>query len=398
MISKIREQFNAGFKEEFYENLKKEIVDTYGEGTAFRSSETPIFISKKVKNEIFDACESIIDQLWQMDFDKIREQFVPKEIQSPSNIGKPHFLAIDFGLCEDGSGGITPQLIELQAFPTLFFYQPFLGKVFLNNYPDIPKEGFHYFFSGLDEAQYIKEVRDVIVADEKPENVILMELYPEKQKTRIDFWATKKALGIEVVCMTKITKEGKKLFYLKDGIKTQINRIYNRVIFDEIERTKDLNTNFKLNDDVDVEWITHPDWFFMISKCVMPKLKHKNIPNSFYLNDFPADINLENYVLKPLFSFAGLGVDLYPTKEKIASIFDKENYILQEKVKYASAIKTNSEKNSKGEIRILYIWDEKNNRLKPVTNLGRMSKGELVNVSHNTEETWVGSSIGFFEE
>tara|TARA_R110000737_G_scaffold215997_3_gene232462 strand:- start:355 stop:1551 length:1197 start_codon:yes stop_codon:yes gene_type:complete len=398
MISKIREQFNAGFKEEYYENLKKEIVDTYGEGTAFRSSETPIFISKKVKNEIFDACESIINQLWQMDFDKIRNQFVPKEIQSPSNIGKPHFLAIDFGLCEDGSGGITPQLIELQAFPTLFFYQPFLGKAFLNNYPAMPKEGFHYFFSGLDEAQYIKEVRDVIVADEKPENVILMELYPEKQKTRIDFWATKKALGIEVVCMTKITKEGKKLFYLKDGVKTQINRIYNRVIFDEIERTKDLNTNFKLNDDVDVEWITHPDWFFMISKCVMPKLKHKNIPNSFYLNDFPAGINLENYVLKPLFSFAGLGVDLYPTKEKVASIFDKENYILQEKVKYASVIKTNSEKNSKGEIRILYIWDEKNNRLKPVTNLGRMSKGELVNVSHNTEETWVGSSIGFFEE
>lgn len=192
MISKIREQFNVGFKQEYYENLKKEIVDTYGEGTAFRLSETPIFISKQVKEEIFDACKSIIYQLGQFDFDKIRNQFVPKEIQSPSNIGKPHFLAIDFGLCEDGSGGITPQLIELQAFPTLFFYQPFLGKAFLNNYPAMPKEGFRYFFSDLDEVQYIKEVRDVIIAYEKPENVILMELYPEKQKTRIDFWATKK--------------------------------------------------------------------------------------------------------------------------------------------------------------------------------------------------------------
>jgi hypothetical protein len=130
----------------------------------------------------------------------------------------------------------------------------------------------------------------------------------------------------------------------------------------------------------------------------MPKLKHKNIPNSFYLNDFPSDIQLEHYVLKPLFSFAGLGIDLYPTKEKIASISDKQNYILQKKVTYASAIKTKTEKNSKCEIRILYIWDEKNNRLKPVTNLGRMSKGELISVSHNTEETWIGSSIGFFEE
>ncbi len=398
MISKIREQFNTGFKEEYYENLKKEIVDTYGEGTAFRLSETPIFISKKVRNEIFDACESIIDQLWQMDFEKIRKQFVPKHIQSPSTLGKPHFLAIDFGLCEDGQGGITPQLIELQAFPTLFFYQPFLGRAFLNNYPAMPKAGFDYFFSGLDEAQYIKEVRQVIIGNEKPENVVLMEIYPEKQKTRIDFWATNKALGIEVVCMTKISKEGKKLFYLKNGVKTPINRIYNRVIFDELSRTKDLNTSFNLNDDVDVEWVTHPDWFFMISKCVMPKLKHKNIPNSFYLNDFPADIPLEKYVLKPLFSFAGLGIDLYPTKEKIAGISDKENYILQKKVTYASAIKTNSEKKSKAEIRILFIWDEENNRLKPVTNLGRMSNGDIINVSHNTEETWIGSSIGFFEE
>lgn len=398
MISKIREQFNKGFKEGYYENLKKEIVDTYGEGTAFRLSETPIFISKKVKHEIFDACESIIDQLWQLDFDKIREQFVPKKIQSPSKLGNPHFMAIDFGLCEDGNGGITPQLIELQAFPTLFFYQPFLGKAFLNNYPAMPKEGFDYFFSGLDEAQYIKEVRNVIIADANPENVILMELYPEKQKTRIDFWATQKAIRIEVVCMTKITKEGKKLFYLKDGVKTPIHRIYNRVIFDEIERTTNLKTEFNLNDEVDVEWVTHPDWFFMISKCVMPRLKHKNIPNSYYLNDFPADIDLKNYVLKPLFSFAGLGIDLYPTKEKIAVISDKQNYILQEKVTYASTIKTNSDKNSKGEIRILYIWDEQNDRLKPVINLGRMSKGELINVSHNTQETWIGSSIGFFEE
>lgn len=398
MISKIREQFNARFKEEYYENLKKEVVDTYGEGTAFRLSETPIFISKQVKNEIFDACERIIDQLGQLDFEKIREQFVPKHIQSPAALGNPHFLAIDFGLCEDGNGGITPQLIELQAFPTLFFYQPFLGKAFLNNYPAMPKVGFDYFFSGLDEAQYVKEVRDVIIADEDPENVILMELYPEKQKTRIDFWATKKALGIAVVCMTKIIKEGKNLFYYKDGVKTRIKRIYNRVIFDEIERTKDLHTAFNLHDDVAVEWVTHPDWFFMISKCVMPKLKHKNIPNSFYLNDYPSDIKLEDYVLKPLFSFAGLGIDLYPTIEKIASISDKKNYILQEKVSYASAIKTNSEKNSKGEIRILYIWDKKNDRLKPVINLGRMSKGELINVSHNTEETWIGSSIGFFEQ
>jgi len=398
MISKIREQFNAGYKEEYYEKLKKEIVDTYGEGTAFRLSETPIFISRKVKKEIFDACDSIISQLLKLDFDGIRQKFVPERIQSPSDIDKPHFLSIDFGLCDDGSGTITPKLIELQAFPTLYFYQAFLGKGYLKNYPAMPTEGFDFFFSGMDEEQYIKELKELIIGKQNPENVILMELYPEKQKTRIDFWATRKALGIDVVCMTNIIKEGRKLYYLKDGIKTPIHRIYNRVIFDEIERTKGLQTEFNLNDHVDVEWVMHPDWFFMISKCVMPKLEHKSIPKSFYLNDIPNDLNLENYVLKPLFSFSGLGIDLCPTKQKIDSITDKENYILQQKIKYGASIITNSEKNSKGEIRILFIWDKDNDRLKPITNLGRMSKGDLINVSYNTNDTWIGSSIAFFED
>ena len=261
----------------------------------------------------------------------------------------------------------------------------------------MPKTGFHYFFSGLDEASSLEEVKNVILGDEDPENVILMEIFPEKQKTRIDFWATKKALGIEVVCMTKIIKEGRKLFYEKEGQKIHIKRIYNRVIFDEIERTKDLKTSFNLNDDVDVEWVTHPDWFFVISKCIMPLLKHKNIPRSYYLNDYPTDIDLKKYVLNPLFSFAGQGIDLHPTQDTISKIKDKQNYILQQKVDYAWLIKTNTEKNAKVELRILYVWNEEENRLKPVINLTRMSKGELINVSYLTDDSWIGSSISFFE-
>ena len=398
MIPTIRESFNKGFKQEYYENLKDEVRATYGEMTAFRLSETPVFIERGIKNEILDACSSIIEQLWQMDFEAIRERFVPKKLQSPAPLNNPHFLAIDFGMCDDGKGGITPQLIELQAFPTLFFYQPFLAKAFLKNYPTMPTKGFHYFLGGMDDASYLKSMRQVILGGEKEEHVILMELFPKKQKTRVDFWATKKALGIEVVCMTEIIKEERKLFYYKDGIKTQIKRIYNRVIFDEIERTENLNLKFNLHDDVDITWVTHPDWFNIISKCVMPMLKHKNIPSSYYLNNCPENLSLEEYVLKPLFSFAGQGIDLHPTKQKIASITDKENYILQEKVSYASSIKTNTDKNSKAEVRILFIWDEETNHLKPVMNLARMSKGEMINVSHNNEDSWIGSSIAFFEE
>lgn len=398
MIPKIREEFNATYKEVYYNNLLKHIVDTFKEPSAFRISETPVFISKAVKKEVEEACDSIISQLRKIDFPEIRRKFIPAELQSPVPMGNPHFLAIDFGLCEDGKGGITPQLIELQAFPTLFFYQPFLGEAFMQHYPNIPKEGFDYYLNGLDKKSYTEKVRKVILGDEKPENVILLEIFPEKQKTRIDFWSTKKALGIEVVCMTKVLKEGKKLFYMKDGTKTPIHRIYNRVIYDELERLKDLKTNFNLNDDLDVEWVTHPDWFFMISKCIMPMLEHKNIPKSYYLSDFPAELDLNKFVLKPLFSFAGQGVDLHPNQEAINTISDKQNYILQQKVQYAPLIKTNTPKNSKVELRMLYVWSDEENKLTPVINLTRMSKGEMINVSHQVDETWIGSSISFFEK
>src|SRR5690606_8833337 len=238
MIPEIRKAFNESFRQEYYENLKEGVMETFGEHCAFRISETPVFLPKEIETEVFSACDAIIGQLGEIDFKKIRDQFIPSALQSPVPMGDPHFLAIDFGLCDDGHGGIIPQLIELQAFPSLFFYQPYLGKSYSKNYPNVPQKGFHYFFSGLDDASYLAEVRKVILGNENVENVILMELFPEKQKTRIDFWATQKALGIPVICMTKVIKEGRGLYYEKDGRKIPIRRIYNRVIFDELQRIK----------------------------------------------------------------------------------------------------------------------------------------------------------------
>lgn len=398
MIPEIRKKFNAGYKEEYYKNLQQEVLETFGEPCRFRISETPVFIDKDLKKKVFDACEAIIKQLDSIDLATIREQFIPKELQSPAALRKPHFLAIDFALCTGKNGEIVPQLIELQAFPSLFFYQPFLGKAYLKNYPNFPKGDFHYFFSDLNEQTYVEELRKLILNGHPAEEVILMEIFPEKQKTLIDFTATKQALGIETVCMTKISKEGKQLFYTKNGQKTPIKRIYNRVIVDELKNITDLKTQFQLTDDLDVEWVTHPDWFFIISKCILPILEHKYIPKSYYLNDFPEDLVLSNYVLKPLFSFAGKGINLHPDAQTINDITDKQNYILQKKVEYAPLIKTNTEKNSKVELRILYIWDKEQDKLKPVINLTRMSKGELINVSYLTEDSWIGSSISFFEE
>ncbi|NNC60753.1 MAG: hypothetical protein HKO11_00330 [Eudoraea sp.] len=397
MIPKIREAFNAGFNEAHYERLQKEVLETFGEPCPFRISETPVFIDRHMREKVNAACNAILEQLDDLEFEAVRQRFMPKHLHSPTPVGNPHFLGIDFGICEDEHGNLSPQLIELQAFPSLFCYQPFLAKAYQKCYPSLPENGFHYFLGGHTEETYFNALREVILGDEDPENVILMEIYPEKQKTRIDFSATHQALGIDVVCMTRVIKEGNKLYYEKEGRKIRIHRIYNRVIFDDLYQFKDLKTNFNIFDDLDVTWITNPDWFFMISKCIMPMLSHESVPDSYYLDEIPKDIDLAQYVLKPLFSFAGKGVNLEPTWELLNSIQDRKNYMLQKKVTYAPLIKTKTDKSAKVELRILYIWNEAEGKLKPVINLTRMGKGPMINVSHLTEDTWIGSSISFFE-
>lgn len=398
MITNIRDAFNDSFQRDYYENLLKDVEKQFGEPCAFRISETPVFISKELKAKIFNACEDILRQLEHFDYEALRNQFMPKSLQSPHPLDNPHFLGIDFGLCETEDGEIEPQLIEIQAFPSLFFYQNYLGNAYREHYPNLPDQGLHYLFSGLDEAAYIRELRDVIIGDSAPENTVLLELYPRQQRTRIDFWATRQVLGVPVVCYTEVLREGKRLFYEREGKKIPIERIYNRIILDELMRYPDLKSSFNLFDDLDVEWITHPDWFFIISKCIMPLLNHKNIPESYYLSDLPADIDLSKFVLKPLFSFAGTGIDLDPTHESLAQIKNPGNYLLQRKVQYAPLIRTLTDKNAKVELRILYIWNEADKRPKPVINLCRMAKGALINVSKVTDERWIGSSIAMFEE
>jgi hypothetical protein len=240
-------------------------------------------------------------------------------------------------------------------------------------------------------------MKDLLLGDENPENVILLEIYPEKQKTAIDFVLTEKLLGIKTVCLTKVKKEGRKLFYENDGKLTEIRRIYNRVIFDELDRIPDLKTEFDFREDVDVTWVTHPNWFFKISKFLLPLLQHQFVPKSYFLHEFPESESLENFVLKPLFSFAGSGVNLNPTKEITDAIEDKENYILQRKVNYEPIFEDINGEFSKAEIRLLYIWRENDERPILLENLGRMTKAAMVNVDFNKKDAiWIGSSNAFF--
>ncbi|WP_428068918.1 hypothetical protein [Chryseobacterium gambrini] len=393
MIPKYRKQFNQEFSQEKYNQFKEILEQKSGLETGFRISESPLFLTKEFESKLIDASESIISQIKNLPEETLQKA-IPDNCRVPNDTKQPHFFTIDFGICKSENGEIEPQLIELQAFPSLYAFQKVFEQTFCDVYPFLSE-----LQNKMPHDDFKNYMKDLLLGDENPENVILLEIYPEKQKTAIDFVLTEKLLGIKTVCLTKVKKEGRKLFYENDGKLTEIRRIYNRVIFDELDRIPDLKTEFDFREDVDVTWVTHPNWFFKISKFLLPLLHHQFVPKSYFLHEFPESENLENFVLKPLFSFAGSGVNLNPTKEITDAIEDKENYILQRKVTYEPIFEDINGEFSKAEIRLLYIWRENDERPILLENLGRMTKAAMVNVDFNKKDAiWIGSSNAFFAE
>ncbi|WP_415327501.1 hypothetical protein [Chryseobacterium sp. MMS23-Vi53] len=393
MISKYRKQFNQEFSQEKYQQFKDILKEKSGIEPGFRISESPLFLTKEFESKLIDASESIIDQIKSLPEETLQKA-IPDNCRVPNDTKQPHFFTIDFGICKSENGEIEPQLIELQAFPSLYAFQKVFEDTFCEVYPFLSE-----IRNKMPHKEFKNYLKDLILGNENPENVILLEIYPEKQKTAIDFVLTEKLLGIKTVCLTKIKKEGKKLYYENNGKLTEIKRIYNRVIFDELDRIPDLKTEFDFREDIDVTWVTHPNWFFKVSKFLLPLLQHQFVPKSYFLHEFPESENLENFVLKPLFSFAGSGVNLNPTKEVTDAIEDKENYILQRKVNYEPIFEDINGEFSKAEIRLLYIWRENDERPILLENLGRMTKAAMVNVDFNKKDAiWIGSSNAFFVE
>lgn len=391
MIPKYRKAYNEAFSQEKYQKIKDLLEEKSGVSPQFRVCESPIFLPKDFKEKLVDATESIITQIKNIP-PEVLQKAVPENCWVPNDTLKPHFFTIDFGICRDESGEIVPQLIELQAFPSLYAFQNMYEETICEVYPFLDEIKNERQGTGI-----INELKELILGDEQPENVILLEIYPEKQKTQIDFAMNEKYLGIKTVCLTKLKIEGKKLFYENNGKLTEIKRIYNRIIFDELDNIPDLETEFNFREEVDVEWVTHPNWFFKISKFLLPMLNHEYVPKSYFLNEFPEDENLENFVLKPLFSFAGSGVNLNPNQAEIDAIKDKENFIMQRKVQYEPIFEDINGDFSKAEVRLLYIWKEDDDRPFLLENLARMTKAAMVNVDFNKkEDIWIGSSHAFF--
>ena len=396
MVKSAREAFNAAFTKEKYDTYLDELNSFHPGDIEFRVAETPIFVDKDFTKKVLDACESIVDVILRPDFKEITEASIPDEIRMHGENDRPECIAFDFGICQEEDGSFSPQLIEMQGFPTLFAYQVLHTEITKKHFP--PPQGFDAYLNGYHAETYIHLLKEIIIGHHDPKEVVLLEVYPDQQKTRIDFRCTKDYIGIETICVTQLKADGDKLYYERDGLRMDIKRIYNRVIFDDLEKQQLPEGTLDIRGEWDVEWCPHPDWFYRVSKYTLPFINSPYVPATFFLNQLgsvPAD--LENYVLKPLFSFAGQGVIIDVTQEDIDSIKDPANWILQQKVKYADAIET-PDVPAKGEIRVFYFWPEGSERPFAAQNLARLSKGKMIGVRYNVDKEWVGGTLVFFEQ
>ncbi|ACT91703.1 hypothetical protein [Dyadobacter fermentans] len=397
MHKQAREAFNRSFTEKGYEEFVESLGSAFPGQLDFRVAETPVFIPKDLKKKILWASDEIIGTLLSPDFRAKTDRAVPASQHVPGENAHTSFLAIDYAICRNAAGELIPQLIELQGFPSIFGYQAFLSESF-GKYFDV-QSNFAYLFGTRTLDEYVAKLKALILGSEQPEHVILLEIYPENQKTRIDFAVTEQMLGIQAVCYTKLIREGTQLFYEKDGRKIRVKRIYNRLIFDDLLNYPDLQTSYHFTDDIDVQWVGHPNWFFRISKFALPLLNGEFVPETRFLSDYEGNFpdDLSNYVLKPLFSFAGSGVQLHITKADLDAIPDPENYILQRKVAYEPVIRA-PDGLVKCEIRMMYGWPDDAEKPELLISLSRLSRGEMIGVRYNKDFTWVGGSASFFEQ
>lgn len=396
MVPLLRADFNRSFTTDKYEKFLADLHSHYPGAIEFRVAETPVFVDKAFGQKLLEACESIVDVIVDPDFKEMTERSIPPGERVPNENGHAHMIAFDFGVCVNNENELEPQLIEMQGFPTLFGFQVFYPEVLRKHFP-VP-ENYHQYLGSYNRDSYLQDLQDIILGPYKKEEVILLEIKPEEQKTRIDFYCTQTYTGIQPVCITELIQEGRQLYYLRQGEKTRIRRIYNRVIFDDLKAQQDnLGRFVDITQDLEVEWVPHPNWFYRISKFTMPFIRHPYVPATFFLDELkqvPAD--LENYVLKPLFSFAGQGVIIDVSLKDIENIQDPGNWILQKKVRYADVIPT-PDVPAKAEIRVMYFWKDGWDRPRAAINLARLSKGKMIGVRYNKDKEWVGGSVCFFE-
>jgi len=393
MIKELREKFNNNFHERSYHELLRRMNDRFRTDIRFRVAETPVFLPNSFRVECEKAAVELALQSHKTDYLRLSQQTIPQKYNTANQTEHSHFITVDFAITEE-NGKKSPKLIELQGFPSLMAYQLAFSELMMEHYSIDP--AMQYTNGNLSRAEYINILKKLIVKDEHPESVVLLELDPFNQKTLPDFLMMRELLGIGIADVRYIKKEGKELFYEAHGELHPIRRIFNRVIFDELEQ-KNIRINFEWGEELDIEWVGHPNWFYHISKFTLPYLQHSTVPTTFVLGekDIPTDLN--NYVLKPLFSFAGRGVIISPTITDINSIpkAEQKNFVLQQRVEYANVIDTPVGA-TKCEYRVMLVWLNGEPAPIPIISLARLGRGSMMGVDHNANMQWIGSSCTFY--
>jgi len=394
MIKEIREQFNASFTDEKYQLFLEKLEQLTQTIPGFRIAETPLFIPKRLSQQMQETCEHIIEFIADPSFKELTAPSIPSHISIPGESELPEIIVFDFGICKNQQNEIEPQLIEMQGFPSVFGLQIYLDELFKEIY-SIP-ESLDSYFNQFNKTQYIEFLKDLIIGNEEAKHTILLEFEPQHQKTLIDFLSIHNLLEIETVCIKDLIPIGNQLFYTNStGEQTLIKRIFNRIVFEDIN-DDEWEKIISLQKDYNITWINHPNWFYRISKYCLPFLDHPFIPKTYFLNDLTQPLALNEFVLKPIFSYAGMGVKINVEQSDIDDINNPEDWILQQKVNYEPIVNTPSG-DAKAEVRLFYFWKKDWPRPIAIHNLARLSKGEMIGTRYNEDKNWVGGTIAFFE-
>lgn len=396
----LREAFNRAYTPAFYQRYLKALDARVGAHVPFRVAETPFFLPLALRRNLAASARAILEQIKQPALLEKMRAAVPPALDVPGCDGLASCVQIDFAISRDEQGELTGKLVELQGFPSLYALMTLQNDVIseeLAQMPGLPSE-WSLYFGGHDRTSYVQRLRTCFVGDMDPDEVVLVDLDPPNQKTYVDFLATKQLVGIDPVCLTDLRKEGRSLYRMKGGRRVPVKRIFNRVVFDEILKKKP-PIAFDWRDDLDLEWISHPNWYWLWSKYTVPFVDHPSVPRARFVADLeevPAD--LSRYVLKPLFSFAGAGVVVDVTAEDIARIPENEraSWILQEKIDYAPALITPEGVGVKAEVRMMFLRAPNEAEPTLLLNLVRLSRGKMLGVDQNANLDWVGGSVGIW--
>lgn len=408
VIQTLRQYFNARFRLESYRAMLHNLDACMRTHVQFRIAETPCFFPKTLLDEMAHIGEELTYTLVNnAEYLAQSRKAIPERWRAADETPHPHFMTADFGLVRESSGELKPRLVELQAFPSVYGYQFVLSEEYRAAFE--LASSLKYFLGGHDEASFWRLMKRVIVADHDPDTVVLSEVQPLEQKTLPDFYVTADRLGIRIVDIAEIEPEDRagrspRLCYREGKRRIPIRRIYNRAIVDELER-KQIELQFNYRESFDVQWAGHPNWYFHISKFSIPHLNHWAVPPAVFLDDWfkgqgrerlPED--REHWILKPLFSFAGKGIQFAPSEEDLAAIphSQRHGYLLQKRVNFEPVIDT-PHGPTQAEVRILYLWPD-GGKLEPVLPLVRLGRGKMMGVDHNRDQEWVGASAAFYPQ